>query len=95
MSFADVRVFFAHANMTSASRILGAWFDSSIGLAGHEAQPRDLRGGPQTLRRSPIAGAATRVDPQAVQPCETGREWLLETHKEIPREELAAVRVAG
>ena len=66
--------------------------DASLGR--HEAQPRDLRRRAQALRRSPIAGAAAYVDPQRVQPMKSGSERLLQAHEKIPRQELAAVRMA-
>ena len=50
--------------------------------------------GAQAFGRPPITGAATRINPQILELCETGRERLLQGDKEIPREELAAVCMA-
>src|SRR5690242_16730093 len=64
-------------------------------LLGHECEPGNFRGRKQTLGRSPVAGTAAGVDPQAAEPVQPGGEWLLQPYEEIPRKELPAVRMTG
>src|SRR5579883_1530172 len=61
---------------------------------GHQPYPRDLRRYAQALGRAPVAAAAAGVDPQAPEPVKARRKRLLQPHEEIPRPELAAMRVA-
>src|ERR1700722_9503272 len=60
-----------------------------------QAQTRNLRWRGDPNWRSPVTGAAARVDPQVVQLLESGYKRLLQTHEEIPRQELPAVRMSG
>src|SRR6266571_9295106 len=60
-----------------------------------QADERDLRRDPESHRRSPIARAATDVDPHAAEAVEPRDERLLQAHQKIPRPELPAVRVPG
>src|ERR1019366_6101990 len=61
----------------------------------HEAQQSDLRRYAEALRRPPIAGAPTRIDPHPSPALQAGRKRLLQTDEKVPRQELAAVRVPG
>src|SRR2546427_10723033 len=64
-------------------------------LFSDQANECDLRRNPESHRRSPIPGAAAGVDPHAAEAVEPRDERLLQAHQEIPRPELAAVRVPG
>ena len=55
----------------------------------------DLGWRAETLWRTPVSGPAARIDPEPAELCEAGRERLLEPDEEIPRQELAAVRMTG
>src|SRR6266704_5117470 len=60
-----------------------------------QADQRDLRRDPETHRRSPIPRAAASVNPHAAEAIEPRDERLLQAYEEVPRPELAAVRVPG
>src|SRR6185312_15745402 len=62
-------------------------------LCRDQPQACDFRRHAEPLRRPPVARAATHVHPQMIEPMQPGGERLLEPHEQIPRPELAAVRV--
>ena len=69
--------------------------DLLTGLARDKPYARDLGRRAETLWRTPVSGPAARIDPEPAELCEAGRERLLEPDEEIPRQELAAVRMTG
>src|SRR5262245_8609228 len=68
--------------------------DARSGLLAHQAQEADLRRRTQPLGRAPVSGAAARVDPQVLQPVQSGRKRLEPLDEQVPREKLSAMRVA-
>src|SRR5438132_126436 len=60
-----------------------------------QADKRDLRRDPETHRRSPKPRAAASVNPHAAEAVQPRDERLLQAHEEVPRPELAAMRVPG
>src|SRR5690242_11921582 len=60
-----------------------------------QAKQRDLRRRAKALGRAPVARSAAHVHPHVVQPMQACRERLLQRNEEIPRKELATMRVAG
>src|SRR6266508_3538910 len=58
-----------------------------------QADERDLRGNPESHRRSPVPRAATDINPHTTEAIQPRDERLLQAHQKIPRPELPAVRV--
>src|SRR5262245_58539364 len=65
------------------------------GLCRDQPQACDFGRHTEPLRRAPVARASTHVHPEMIEPMQPGGERLLQSHEQIPRPELPAMRVTG
>ena len=60
---------------------------------GNQPNPRNLRWNAEAIWRTPVAGAAAYVNPQILQAMQAAGKRLEKTYEQVPRPELAAMRM--